>query len=566
MLAKFPSFARDLWRLLTPYWKSEERWKSGALLVVIIALNLGSVYLSVLFNHWNNDFYNTLQDKNIEGFWHQLGKFGYLATSFIVVAVLQFYLQQALQLRWRRWLTADAIQRWTSHKAYYRLQMSSGRASNAITDNPDQRIAEDIHNFIQQTLSLGLDFMNSVVTLFSFATILWGLSGAITLGGFAIPGYMLWAALLYAIVGTGLTHWIGRPLINLNFLRQRYEADFRFSLIRVRENAEGIALYNGEHEEQTSLKARFTTLYSTLWKLIGRQQRLIWFTQGYNQIAVVFPYVVAGTRYFTGELTLGSLMQTADAFGQVQNALSWFLNAYTSLADWAATVERLTGFNRAIEATVALQPEDAEHSLHDGSTALELSHVSIHLPDGRSLIKDLSLTLAPGSRTLITGPSGCGKSTLFRLIGGLWPYWQGTASVPDRAASLFLPQKPYLPIASLRTTLAYPDTAEHHSNAAMTEVLEAVGLSALAPELDSVQHWAQRLSPGEQQRLAFARALLLKPRWLFLDEATSALDEQAEKTLYAHLIAALPTTAIVSIAHHAAIADLHEQQPALAWG
>ncbi len=560
MLAHSKDFFRDLWRLIRPYWRSEERWASGGLLLVIIALNLGSVYLSVQFNQWYNVFYTALQDKNVDGFYHQLWIFGGLASVYIIAAIVRYSLTQFLQIRWRRWLTNDGISRWMTAKAYYRLQMKDGS-----TDNPDQRLADDTHGFVQTTLSLGLNFMNSVVTLFSFAAILWGLSGSLEVAGVSLPGYMLWVALVYAILGTGLTHWIGKPLIGLNYQQQKFEADFRFSLIRVRENAEGIALYNGEAEERGSLKQRFDSLYNNFWSLVRRQRQLLMFTTGYDQVAVIFPYVVAGSRYFSGALTLGMLMQTANAFGQVQHALSWFLNVYTSLADWTATVERLTGFYAALDEAHAAQSEGATLIVHDGSQPLVFNAVTVALPDGRVLLDDLSLTLAPGSRTAITGPSGCGKSMLLRVIGGLWPHWRGTVTAPERTASLYLPQKPYLPIASLRTALAYPDPADRYDDDRVRAVLGEAGLSPLAEDLDTVHHWAQRLSPGEQQRLAFARALLLRPRWLFMDEATSALEESAELALYRHLFTALPTTAIVSIAHRPAVVALHDSHPSLAW-
>jgi vitamin B12/bleomycin/antimicrobial peptide transport system ATP-binding/permease protein len=549
------SVLREWWRLAVPYWRSAERWRSGALLATVIGMNLGLVWLNVLFAEWNNVFYDALQHKDLPVFTHQLIRFCFLAAAFIVVAVYQTYLQQMLQIRWRRWLTEDTIARWTRAKAYYRVQLSIPGA-----DNPDQRIADDIDSFIANTLQLGLGLLSSVVTLISFVAMLWGLSGPLTLWGVSIPGYMVWVALAYALLGSWLINRIGRPLIRLNFQQQRFEANFRFSLMRLRENAEGVALYGGEAREVEGLRLRFADILGNWWSIMRRQKGLNGFSSGYDQIAIVFPFVVSAPRYFSGALQLGGMMQISSAFGQVQGALSWFIGAYGALASWKATMDRLSGFEGALEqvareagASALVRTEAA------GARGVTVADLSLWLPDGRSLVEGVSLTLAPGSRTLVSGPSGCGKSTLFRALGGLWPHGRGRLTIPAGARLLFLPQRPYLPIASLRIAVAYPDPPEKFDDGRLRETLDLCGLAHLAGDLDREEHWGQILSLGEQQRLAFARALLTAPDWLFLDEATAALDEASEAALYRLLLERLPGTAVVSVAHRPALAAFHER-------
>jgi putative ATP-binding cassette transporter len=554
MFATTKVFLRDFWALTEPYWKSEERWRSGALLVVIVGMQLGLVGINVIFNEWYKNFYNALQSKDFAAFTRLIMWFSGIAAVYIVVGVYQNYLQQMLQIRWRRWLTERYIARWMEHRAYYRLQIAGDG-----TDNPDQRIAEDVNSYISSSLSLALGLLNAVVTLVSFAAILWGLSGSIDVAGIGVPGYMLWAALLYAIVGTWLMNRIGRPLIRLNFMQQRYEANFRYSLVRLRENAEGVALYGGESQEARGFGHRFADVVANWWAIMRRTKRMNWFASGYGQIAIIFPFVVGAPRYFTGAIQLGGLMQTVSAFGHVQNALSWFVNAYSGIADWKATVDRLTSFERKLEELATLGQGELVRTEGPAGSAIKIAGLGLSIPNGRELLRDLSLELRPGSRTLVTGPSGSGKSTLFRALGGLWPYAKGALTFPAGERLLFLPQKPYLPIATLRATIAYPDAPEVYGDQKILAALADCGLEQFAARLDEDQNWAQIMSPGEQQRLAVARALLVAPRWLFLDEATSALDEAAEAELYKLLVARLPATAIVSIAHKPALAAFHDR-------
>jgi putative ATP-binding cassette transporter len=557
MLATSRQFLRDLWVLARPYWFSEEKWGARGLLAIIVALNLGMVGIMVLLNQWNNAFYNTLQDKDLEGFYQQLLVFTGLAGAFILVAVYRLYLNQMLQIRWRRWLTERYLDEWIAHRTYYRLQLTDRE-----TDNPDQRIADDLSLFVERTLSLTLGLLSAVVTLVSFVVILWGLSGmfSFNLGGheIVVPGYMVWVALVYAIVGTWLTHLIGRPLVGLNFNQQKYEANFRFSLVRVRENAEAIALYRGEAGEIGNLRLRFSDVWRNWWEIMKRQKKLTWFNAGYNQIANIFPILVAAPRFFSGAIPLGGLMQTASAFGQVQDSLSWFVNAYAQLAEWKATVDRLTTFHHAMQ-NAAAHSADGVSATAGAGTDLAAHDVALALPDGRALAAPITLVIPAGAPLLVTGPSGAGKSTLFRAFAGIWPFGKGTVTQPG-GGLLFLPQKPYLPIGRLREALAYPAAADAFTESALREALAAVGLPALAGRLEEEQHWAQVLSGGEQQRVAFARAFLQAPDWLFLDEATSALDEASESALYGLLAQRLPRTTVVSIGHRSSLAAFHPRR------
>lgn len=552
MAAVTRRFLPELYGLISPYWRSDERWKSLGLLALCISLNLAGVGLSVAINQWSRLFYNALQEKNASEFKYQLLRFCGLAAVTIVIAVYQTYLRQMLFIRWRRWLTQHYVGLWMAHRAYYRLQQSNNHA-----DNPDQRIAEDVGTFINQTLSLGLDFISSLVTLASFASILWGLSGILNVFGVKLPGYMLWVALGYAMLGSWLVAKVGWRLAGLNFQQQQVEANYRFSLVGIRENAEGIALYAGEQQEARSLSRRFSDVVQNWWGIMHQQRRLNWFSIGYAQIAVVFPFIVAAPLYFAGSIELGGLMQTASAFGSVQVALSWFITAFATIADWKARVDRLTSFKTALEEMGHDSEKGAAQRRAGPDQGIALDAVNIWLPDGTSLIEGLSLHLPEGSRTLITGASGLGKSMIFRVIAGLWPYCNGALTFPDNERLLFLPQKPYLPIATLRLSLAYPDPPEAHSDAEYRDALAVCRLTHLAGRLDDYQHWGQVLSGGEQQRLAIARALLFKPRWLFLDEATSNLEGATELALYRTIVERLPRTGLVSIAHHPGLAAFH---------
>jgi vitamin B12/bleomycin/antimicrobial peptide transport system ATP-binding/permease protein len=555
-----------VWRIASPYFYSEDRWPGRILLAAVVAIELALVGLNVLYNSWNNSFYNALQDKNWDAFVYQLEYFCVLATAFIVLAVYQLYLNQWLQIRWRRWLTQHYLDHWLTGANHYRMQLLGDAA-----DNPDQRIAEDIKQFIDAgttgigLLPIGLNLLNAVVTIASFAVILWNLSTAAPLHAFGmkfdIPGYLLWAALIYAVIGTTFAHLIGRPLIALNFQQQRYEADFRFNLVRVRESSEQIALLEGERAERERLLGRFGNVVSNWMAIMSRQKRLTFLTASYRQAAVVFPYILVSPAYFAGVVQLGGLMQTANAFGQVQDALSVFVNVYRQLAEWRAVVERLSGFDQSVAAARAVATTPPVITVVAGSTsAVNFDDLAVRLPNGKPLVSASEISIKLGERVLVSGPSGAGKSTLFRALAGVWPFGEGILTVPKGARMMILPQRPYFPIAPLAAAVAYPAGPGSFDAGHVAELIAAVGLPALASRIEEEAHWNRMLSLGEQQRLGIARALLYEPDYLFLDEATASLDEPAEAAVYRLLEQRLAKATIVSIGHRVTLAAFHQRR------
>jgi len=545
-------FLSTLWALSKPYWVSEKRGTGLILLATVVGLALLGVWLEVQFNTWNREFYNTFETKDQDEFFRQLGTFTILAFLYIINGVYRIYFQQMLMIEWRSWLTERYLGHWLRDRAYYRLQLQ-----DKGTDNPDQRIADDLNIFVDLTLTLTLGLLSAVVTLISFVGILWAISGPITLFGYTIPGYMVWVALVYAIGGTWLAHLIGRPLIRIGFEQQRYEANFRFALVRLRENAEGVALYRGEPGELANFRSRFADVISIWWTKMLKTKQLGWFQSFYGQVAIIFPFLVASPRFFSGSIPLGGIFQVASAFGQVQGAFSWFINVYTSFANWKATVDRLTTFTEALERVQGdVARQDGERREGEAA-ALTLEGLTLELPAGRTLLEPTTLSLRPGEPALVTGPSGSGKSTLFRALAGIWPYWKGKIKLPRGARLLFLPQRPYLPIGSLKYAVAYPSEAQAVDDEAVRAALAAVGLAHLQGDLAREENWAQLLSGGEQQRLAIARALLYKPDWLFMDEPTASLPDDAQAELYRMLKEKLPATTFVSIGHRAELAQFH---------
>ncbi len=548
---------KNAWHLSRPYFtQSDQRWSACGLLVLIVALNLAMVGITVVFSFWSRDFYNSLQERDWDAFIALMLTVrrtadsimpGYVLLVFFYVSIsaYQQYLQRALQVRWRQWTTDKLLQNWLTDQAYYRMSLT-----DQGTDNPDQRIAEDLRLYADYTLTLGLDFLRNIITLVSFIGILWSLSGPLSVFGMNIPGYMVWVCGIFSALGTWLAHVVGRKLVPLYFEKQRVEADYRFALVRLRENAEGVAFYHGEHDERAGLSQRFAALARNWWAVARREKNLNFFTFGYERAGIVFPYLVAAPQFFGGSMTLGALQQTANGFSQVQIAMSWFVSAYAKIAEWRATVDRLSGFSSAIARTRTMRQP------HVPADTLQLDRLSISMPDGQALLGETSLAVQPQQHTLISGPTGSGKSTLLRAIAGLWPFTSGSIT-PPAGRCLFLPQQPYIPLGTLREAVAYP--LQTVAPDVLHATLRDVGLGYLIARLDEEQNWAQALSGGEQQRLAIARALLVQPDWLFLDEATASLDDASEEHLYELLRTRLPDTTLISIAHRTGLRRFHDR-------
>jgi vitamin B12/bleomycin/antimicrobial peptide transport system ATP-binding/permease protein len=547
-------FLKAFWRLVKPYWVSPERAKAFTMLATVVGLALMMVWLEVQFNTWYRDFYNTLENKDKAEFFRQAGMFTLLAILWIICGVYRLYYRQMLTIEWRTWLTERFLAEWMKDQAHYRLQLL-----DRGTDNPDQRIAEDLRLVVELTLALSLGLLSALATLVVFIGILWNLSGTVQVADLTIPGYLVWIALVYAAIGSVLTHFVGRALIGLDFNQQRFEADFRYSLVRLRENSEGIALYRGEVQELDGLRQRFDAVIANWWKLMLKQKQLTWFTSFYGQVAIIFPLLVVGWRFFAGEIPLGAIFQITAAFATVHAAFAWFVDAYGQFAQWKATVNRLVGFSASLDAVRGQGPAlDAERSA--AGEGVSLDRLSLNLPQGAALLSEASVELKPRENVLVTGPSGAGKSTLFRALAGIWPYWRGRIRLPKGARLLFLPQKPYLPIGSLKRVVSYPDDPASVSDQQVLDALDAVGLSRLKDSLERNENWAQVLSGGEQQRLAFARALLARPDWLFLDEATASLPDADQDRLYRVLHERLPQTTLVSIGHRESLAAHHSRR------
>jgi putative ATP-binding cassette transporter len=552
-----------VWRIAVPYFNSDDKWAGRGLLATVIFIELAMVGNDVLLNQWRARFYNALQEKDWDGFVREMWVFCILATVLVALQVYQLYLNQWLQIRWRNWMTSKYLADWVHDANHYRMQLQGDAA-----DNPDQRITDDVKLFVSQTLALGVGLLSSIVSLTSFVVILWGLSAAAPLlifgGDFSIPGYLVWAALVYAIFGTVLTQWIGSPLVNLDFNQQRLEADFRFNLVRVRENSEQIALLKGEPAERERLSQRFSRVVGNWYGIMSRTKRLMAFTQSYAQAAVIFPMALVAPAYFSNKILLGALTQTAEAFGKVQDALSFFVTAYRTMAEWRAVVARLDGFESSIKSAEKLATDPASvHSVATPRSEITLPQLLVKLPNGAPLVAADHFSLRPGERTLVTGPSGAGKSTLFRAIAGIWPFGEGKIEIPANASLMMLPQRPYLPIGTLHAAIVYPGEDASFDPDRIRQVLKEVGLPQFAGRLNEEAHWNRMLSLGEQQRLGLARALLHTPSHLFLDEATASLDEPSEAALYTMLTEKLPQTTIVSIGHRATLDAFHERNVTL---
>lgn len=551
--------SKTAWRLMKSYWKSKEKWRARGLLAGVIALSLGQVYMLVMLNQWNNVFYNALQERDFEVFWPLIGQFSLIAFGYIIMAVYAIYVKQILEIKWRTWMTSRYLDEWMHSQTYYRLQVLGGDG----VDNPDQRISDDIGMFVNLTLSLFIGLLKQVSTLVAFVVILWQLSGAldIPVGDtvLSVPGYMVFVTLIYSAVGTWLAHKVGRSLIGLNYDQQRYEADFRFSMVRVRENSESIAFYGGEGPEMQNFQERFGMVIRNFWALMKRTKLLNFYVNGYAQLAVIVPILMSAPKYFSGDMQLGGFIQTLSAFGRVQDALSYFVEAYDTIAQYVAVIRRLGGFTGHMEAAENMQASFGFDS-RDDINGLVLQDVQVELPDGRRLFEGLSLAVPAGKYLLVSGNSGCGKSTLLRALAGIWPYGCGNVSLPSGWRSMFLPQRPYLPLGSLRRAIYYPQPVPENESADLRELLERFGIGRLADRLDEVDDWSRILSLGEQQRLAFIRILLFRPDIVFLDESTSAMDEQREAEAYDILKELLPEMAVISVGHRSTLFKKHDKR------
>ena len=551
--------SKTAWRLMKSYWKSKEKWRARGLLAGVIALSLGQVYMLVMLNQWNNVFYNALQERDFEVFWPLIGQFSLIAFGYIIMAVYAIYVKQILEIKWRTWMTSRYLDEWMHSQTYYRLQVLGGDG----VDNPDQRISDDIGMFVNLTLSLFIGLLKQVSTLVAFVVILWQLSGAldIPVGDtvLSVPGYMVFVTLIYSVVGTWLAHKVGRSLIGLNYDQQRYEADFRFSMVRVRENSESIAFYGGEGPEMQNFQERFGMVIRNFWALMKRTKLLNFYVNGYAQLAVIVPILMSAPKYFSGDMQLGGFIQTLSAFGRVQDALSYFVEAYDTIAQYVAVIRRLGGFTGHMEAAENMQASFGFDS-RDDINGLVLQDVQVELPDGRRLFEGLSLAVPAGKYLLVSGNSGCGKSTLLRALAGIWPYGCGNVSLPSGWRSMFLPQRPYLPLGSLRRAIYYPQPVPEKETADLRSLLERFGIGRLADRLDDVDDWSRILSLGEQQRLAFIRILLFRPDIVFLDESTSAMDEQREAEAYDILKELLPEMAVISVGHRSTLFKKHDKR------
>lgn len=556
-----PNPSRDFARLARVWLCAPDRGDARLLIGVLLLLTGLQVAVQIGFNLWSRDFFNALENRDSTAFQTQILFFLGLAVVSMTVAVNQLYLKQLIQLRWRGWMTRHLVDNWMRDGRQYQLEMAGHGA-----DNPDQRIAEDVRVATELAVEFVTGLLTSLLMLTAFIGILWTLSGPLHLAlmgrAVEIPGYMVWAALLYALVGSSLTFLVGRPMVRLNVARTSAEADFRFGLTRARESGEGIAFIRGETDERRGLGAAFDRVAESVRALMRSQRNLMWLTSAYGTLAMIFPTIVASPGYFAGVITLGGLMQIGAAFGQVQAALNWFVDNFPRIAEWRSAISRLTAFQTAIDdlAALAADPEQPTITVTEGQAdSLVLRDLEVAFANGTTVIAESSAEIRAGERVLIKGASGTGKSTLFRAIGGLWPWGAGEIITPPAATMMFMPQRPYLPLGTLHAALSYPAASDAFSDEQAREALELVGLAHLAPRLAEEERWDRVLSLGEQQRMAFARLLLHKPAWIFMDEATAALDEANQDMMMQLVVDRLPEVALVSIGHRPGLEVFHNR-------
>ena len=550
LLVRLTHWGKQFWMFAGGYLSPKRSIKPLLFFVLIVTLTLFSVRLSLVHSTWYNNMYTALQEFNQTVFWEQMILFCFIAGFSVAAALISYYLNQRFSINWIEWLNTELLEKWMDKRAYYKSQYMGNNL-----DNPDQRIQQDIQSYVKTTLSLSTGVIDAVTSMISYTILLWGLAGPMSLLGIEIPRAMVYLVFAYVIFTTLIAFWLGKPLIRLNFANEKLNANYRYSLIRVKEYAESIAFYAGEKVEKSRLYEQFRAVIDNMWDIVFRALKFSGFNLVVSQISVVFPLLIQVSRYFEKQIKLGDLMQTLQVFGKLHSNLSFFRNTYDSFAEYKATLDRLTGFHYSVEAA----QKQSKTDITDHPTDVIFQHLSVKSPMGKILIKDLNLTLTQGNSLLIQGQSGVGKTTLLRTIAGLWSYAEGKIFCPQHN-TLFLSQRPYLPQGNLLTALYYPDTTENVDLAKITRVLEQVQLAHLQDRLEQEQDWSRILSLGEQQRLAFARLLLHKPTVAFLDEASASLDEGMEYAMYRLIREELPNTTIISVGHRSTLVPLHQQQ------
>jgi putative ATP-binding cassette transporter len=560
-------FMRRFLRLAGPFFMTgRERWPARLLTAGVILLTLLQIAIQVRINVWNRDFFDALQYHNWGAFLHQMELFALFGGASMGVAVYQVYVKQLLQLRWRRWLTTRMTGSWLEGGRHYQLNFIGEGV-----ENPDQRIAENIRGATEMAVEFAIGIINAALTLLSFIGILWSLSGVLTFALFGItvniPGYMVGAALIYAVIGSVLTYWVGQPIVPANVKNNAAEADFRFGLMRLRENSESIAMIGGEADEQKSLNRSFGLVMAASLVLMRAKRRLMWMTNGYAMLGIIYPTLVASPRYFADQISLGGLMQITAAFGQVQTSLTWFVDNFPLIAEWRSHVTRLLEFEDMLQTTIESTTESGEvtkielieDETKEGEEAISFDNLEITLADGNIVISETNATIARGEKVLITGESGSGKSTLMRASSGLWPWGSGSIHLPQRSKIMFMPQRPYLPLGTLRSAIAYPASPRRFTRKALEAALKRCGLGHLIDRMDEHERWDRVLSGGEQQRIAFVRALLHKPDWVFMDEATAALDDENQTAMMSIFKEELRWTTLISVGHRPGLEKFHDR-------
>ena len=548
LVVRFTRWGQQFWQIAGPYLRPAHSRRPLLVFSLLLLLTLVSVRMNVLFSFWYNGFYSALQGLDQAAFWYLLGVFAVLATLHVLRALFTYYVTQVFSIRWRTWLTQRLTRDWMEGDAYYR-----GQFLETPVDNPDQRIELDVNAFVTGSVTLTLGAVSALVSLVAFTGILWGLSAPLTVAGVEVPRAMVFAVYVYVLIATWIAFKLGKPLIRLNFLNEKLTANFRYALMRLREYAENVAFYQGSAIERDTLLGRFAALISNVWAMVYRSLKFDGFNLAVSQVAVVFPFILRAPRFFSGAIKLGDVMQTSQAFGQVQDSLSFFRESYDAFAQYRATLDRLTGFLDANR-----QARELPHVERiDQAQALDIRDMQVMRPDGHHLLKDFNLGLTPGQSLLIKGPSGCGKTTLLRALAGLWPYARGEVRCPGGNHALFLSQRPYLPLGTLRTAVAYPGVGGANDDDRLNDALRQVNLGHLADKLDITNDWSRILSLGEQQRLAFARVLFNQPRIVFLDESSSAMDEGLEHALYSLMRERMHDSILVSVGPRATLARFH---------